>query len=81
MSSQIKITLVCTIGCSGAAESEKNIKEVLQENKLSEKVAFEKIVYTGTEKDFDPPIHGSPTILINGVDAFAETARPALSLG
>lgn len=68
----IEIILVGTYKCKGLEVAEKTLLEVLRDFDLYDRVTFKKIVYTGSEEDFDPPIFGSPTILINGVDLIYE---------
>lgn len=74
---KLSVVLVGSINCSGTEKTEKLIKEILAENRLDDKVEFKKVIYTGIENEFPYPIHGSPTILINGKDLiFGDTPLP-----
>ncbi|MCX7832146.1 MAG: hypothetical protein N2440_04525 [Actinobacteria bacterium] len=68
----IEITLVGSIGCKGTSETEKLILEVIEELGIKDRVSFKKVIYTGIESEFNPPIFGSPTVLINGKDIIYE---------
>jgi|GEM_PF-7105957 len=77
----IDIVLVGTIGCSGAEQTEKLIREIISEENLAAKVNFKKVVYTGQEREFNPPIYGSPTVLIDGKDIVFGESPPGITLG
>lgn len=76
----LKIILVGTIGCSGTHEADKVIKEVIDELNVYDFVEYEKVIYTGTETTFNPPIFGSPTVLIDGNDLVFDTNNLPVTL-
>lgn len=76
----IKIVLVGTIGCSGTEKTEKLIKEIIAEEQLAAEVNFKKVIYTGQEREFNPPIYGSPTVLIDGKDIVFGDNAPGITL-
>lgn len=79
MAEKVHITLVGTIGCKGTEEAEKTILEILNDSEFKKAIIFKKIIYTGIENNYDPPIFGSPTILINGKDLVFERSDMPIS--
>jgi hypothetical protein len=76
----VEVILVGTIGCAGTEKTEKIIREIIEEEGLLNQIIFKKVIYTGQEKKFDPPIYGSPTILINGLDVVFGDQTPGITL-